>query len=85
MPEYDNNNSGAIFKNDKKQTDKHPDYRGSAEVDGVEYWVSAWIKTSKAGAKFMSLSFTVKDEQKQAAPPQQQQPFVPVKEADLPF
>lgn len=66
MPEYDNNNSGVLFKNDKKETEKHPDYKGSCEVNGVEYWLASWLKTSsKTGEKFMSLSFTPKEDQAQ--------------------
>lgn len=61
MSDYDNTNSGALFKNDRKETDKHPDYRGTLNVNGVEFWVSSWIKTSKAGAKFMSLSVQPKE------------------------
>lgn len=60
---YDNNNSGVLFRNDKKTTDKHPDYKGNAEVGGVAFWVSGWIKQSKAGAKFMSLRFEPKEQQ----------------------
>ena len=36
-------NSGVLFKNDKKETEKHPDYKGNIMVDGNEYWLSAWI------------------------------------------
>jgi uncharacterized protein (DUF736 family) len=54
--EYDNTNRGALFKNDKKESDRHPDYRGSINIDGKEFWLDAWLKTSKAGKKFMSLS-----------------------------
>lgn len=54
-------NSGALFKNDKKTEEKHPDYKGSAMVDGVEYWLSAWVKDGKNG-KFMSLAFELKKE-----------------------
>jgi uncharacterized protein (DUF736 family) len=61
MSEYDNTDSGALFKNDKKETDKHPDYRGSLNVGGTDYWISAWLKTSKRGVKFMSLSVSAKD------------------------
>jgi uncharacterized protein (DUF736 family) len=72
MTEYDNNLRGALFKNDDKESDKHPDYKGSCEIDGRQYWLSAWIKTSKAGKKYMSLSFKARD-QKPAEKTQQQQ------------
>lgn len=64
MADYDDTNRGALFKNDKKEKDTHPDYKGSINVDGTEYWVSSWIKTSKSGGKFMSLSVTPKEEAK---------------------
>ena len=54
--EYDNNNRGSLFKNDRKDDAKFPDYKGSINVDGTDYWLSAWIKISKDGQKFMSLS-----------------------------
>lgn len=63
MPEYDNSMRGVLFRNDKKESEKHPDYKGNGEVNGVEVWVSAWIKTSKKGAKYMSLSFENKEGQ----------------------
>jgi uncharacterized protein (DUF736 family) len=54
--EYDNSNRGQLFKNDRKDDAKFPDYKGSINVDGTDYWLSAWIKISKDGNKFMSLS-----------------------------
>lgn len=68
MAEYDNSNSGALFENEKRKSDKHPHLRGSCTIrtpDGelIEYWVSAWQKTSKKGDDFFSLSFQLKDEQ----------------------
>lgn len=65
MSDYDNNMRGVLFKNDRKESDNHPDYKGQAEVDGVEYWIAAWIKEGKKG-KFMSISFTEKEEDKPA-------------------
>ena len=56
------NNNGIISKNDRKTQDNHPDIRGSAIVDGVEYWVAGWQKTNTKGT-YYSLAFTVKDGQ----------------------
>jgi hypothetical protein len=56
--QYDN--SGILFKNNRKDSDKHPDYTGTITVNGVEHWLSAWIKQGKK-AKFMSLSIKPKD------------------------
>ena len=72
MSNYDNNNTGALFKNTKKTTDNHPDYNGSCEVNGVEMWMSSWIKTSKKGDKFMSFSFNPKEQQSAPKPAQAQ-------------
>jgi hypothetical protein len=68
MTQYDNTNRGALFKNDRKQQDNHPDYTGSINVGGVEYWLSAWLKDGQKG-KFFSMSVKPKDEQ-----PRRQEP-----------
>lgn len=70
---YDNSNSGILTRNDKQGNENRPDYRGSINVDGVEYWLSAWIKTGRdgtklAGQKYMSLSVQPKDAQPGYAP-----------------
>ena len=54
--EYDNTNRGVLFKNNRKENEKHPDYRGTINVEGHEYEISAWIKTSAKDTKFISLS-----------------------------
>jgi hypothetical protein len=70
MTQYDNTNRGALFKNDRKQQDNHPDYTGSINVGGVEYWLSAWLKDGQKG-KFFSMSVKPKDDQQRQAPARQ--------------
>lgn len=70
---YDNTNTGMLAKNDRKQKETHPDYRGTINIEGVEYWLSGWLKTGKeggklAGQKFFSLSAQPKDAAPAAAP-----------------
>ena len=65
-------NSGALNKNENKRPDKNdPDYQGQAEVDGVGYWLSAWVKSGPNG-KFLSLSF--KPKQAKSAPAKASKP-----------
>ena len=52
------NNTGAIFKNDNKKADNHPDYKGKVNVNGKEMEVALWLKTSAKGVKFFSVSFS---------------------------
>ena len=61
MTQYDNTNRGSLFKNDRKSADTHADYTGSLNVEGKEVWINAWIKESKSGTKFMSLSVRPKE------------------------
>jgi len=61
--EYDNTNRGNLFKNVNKEEEKHPDLNGSVNVEGTDYWISAWKKTSKAGTPFYSLSVRFKQGQ----------------------
>lgn len=70
-------NSGSLFKNAKKETDKHPDRTGSALIDGVAYWVSGWVKQDKNGNPWMSLAFKRKEMPKpapQGSAPRNRQP-----------
>lgn len=62
MTEYDNKNRGILSKNDRKQTDQHPDIKGQINVEGVEYWLDGWKKERKSdGAPFYSLTVKRKD------------------------
>jgi hypothetical protein len=67
MTEYDNTNRGSIWKNDDKREDKHPDFKGSLNVNGVEFWVSAWKRKEGSSPKAPALSFSVKPKEEKPA------------------
>lgn len=48
---YDNTNSGIMYRNENRKTDKHPEFTGSINVDGVDYWLSGWVNEGKQGGK----------------------------------
>lgn len=60
--QYDNNLRGALFKNNKRTEERQPEYTGNCEIDGKEYWVSAWVRESKNGTKFFSMAYTPKEQ-----------------------
>ena len=51
MANYDNNNSGMMARNDRRTTDKHPEFTGTITVDGRDYWISAWVNEGREGSK----------------------------------
>jgi len=67
MSNYDNNNRGAIWGNDKKVKDTQPDFTGSILVDGKDYFVSGWKRKADASPQSpaLSLAVTLKDQQPQ--------------------
>lgn len=83
MSDFDNTNRGSIWKNDKKATDTHPDFTGTANVEGVEYWVSAWKRKEGANPNAPALTFSVKRKEEKPQVPQQPADFA--FEDDIPF
>ena len=47
-------NTGAFFKNEKKEG-KQPDYRGNINVGGKMMDIAGWVTTSQGGKKYISL------------------------------
>jgi hypothetical protein len=53
--ERDYPNSGILFRNDSKQSDGHPDYRGEAGItcpdcgNRFAAWLSGWVKNGRRG------------------------------------
>jgi hypothetical protein len=80
MSQYNNNLTGVLFKNDKDGNEKRPDYKGSAEIEGVQYWVSAWIRDTAKG-KCLSMKYERKEQQAAPAAPANNAPVF----EDVPF
>lgn len=58
---------GALFKNDKQGNEKRPDYTGTLKIWDKEFFVSAWIQTSKNGVKYMGLAVNPKESSSEPA------------------
>lgn len=81
MADFDNTNRGVLFKNDRKEAgDRKPEYTGSLNVDGVEFFLDAWLKDGKSG-KFMSVSVKRKDKQPQGTAPAPRAPVAAPRQA----
>ena len=89
--EFDNTNRGAIWRNDKKTTEKHPDVTGSINVEGKDYCLSGWSKAATDSAKSPIMKFAVTPKDKQVGQKPQAQAESPAPEGfhddleDLPF
>ena len=80
---YDNTNSGILSKNERRETDRHPEYTGKINIDGKDYWLSAWIRERKAdGQKFFSLTAKLKEDRPAAPKPQ---PVADEYDSEIPF
>lgn len=64
--------SGVLFRNDRKQSDKSPDYTGKINVGGVEKRLAAWVR-DKGKGKFLSIK--VSDFQERQEPRRQPDPL----------
>ena len=55
---YDNTNTGVLFKTDpkKKKNENSPDYIGSLNVEGKEWTIFGLKKISKKNESFLRLS-----------------------------
>lgn len=80
------NNSGVLFRNEKKDTDNQPDYRGNIMVGGQDYWISAWVREG-AGGKFMGLAVSPRENfvPKPQAKPSERSKATNFDDSDLPF
>lgn len=73
-------NSGSMFKNNRKRQDSDANLTGSIMVGGQEYWINGWTKTKDDGEKWISLSVRLKQNQTSAPQPKQA-----AEDTDIPF
>ena len=71
---YDTTNRGVLFRDEKRKNERAPEYTGTINILGKEYRLSAWIKESKTGKKFFSLSVTSPN----LAPKKEEKPVEPL-------
>ena len=90
--QYDNTNRGILARNDRREKDTHPEFAGNINIDGVEYWLSGWVKERKDGTgKFFSLSVRPKEQaqsnpaQRPAQKPAQKAGAFDDMDSDVPF
>lgn len=72
MTQYDDTNRGALFRNDRRENDRQPTHTGHINIEGREYWLSAWVKEGQKG-KYFSLSAKPKDGQQATRPQRTEQ------------
>ena len=77
------NNTGAIFKNDYKKTEQHPDYKGKAMIDGKAKDVAVWLNESQNGKQYFSIKFSEPYKAEAEAPKQNMPQDLP--DSGLPF
>lgn len=81
---YDNTNSGALFKNNRRQKDTHPEFTGKLNVGGVDYYLNGWRKAPEGKEAFISLSVK-KIEAKTDAPASAPKVVAPALDDEVPF
>jgi hypothetical protein len=47
--QYEKELAGVMFANDKEGNENRPDWKGSIQIEGVEYWLSGWHRTTLKG------------------------------------
>jgi len=86
-------NSGSLFKNDKKQKDTDPNAKGDGVIvcpncqHATDVWISAWTNRAKDGSAYQALKFNAKDEVRAKGMAQAKQAMEPdtFEDSEIPF
>lgn len=86
---FDNNMRGVLFKNNKEGIETRADYRGSCEINHVEFYINAWVNQDRGGHKYIRLLFKSKAAADRQDAPRSPPPIKPTKDEpfndDIPF
>jgi uncharacterized protein (DUF736 family) len=83
VTQYDNTNTGVLFKNDQEGNDKRPAYKGKINIEGRDWEIAGWKKTGKSGVPFLSLKVQLpRPKPQQALKQPELEPFV---DDEIPF
>ena len=63
-------NTFSLFANDKKGSDKRPDWSGKGKVDGVDVRIAVWKRTTQNGVEYLfgTIEETTKSDMPQEEP-----------------
>lgn len=69
-------NRGTLARNEHREKDSQPEFTGSINVEGKEYWLNGWVNDSKneAGKQFFGLSVKAKDAANGSRKPSRESP-----------
>lgn len=74
--QFENENDGVLFPNDKKRDENSPSSKGHAHITcpncgtKTKFWLSAWTKMGRNSRKFLTMAFSKAD-----APKKNDMPF----------
>ena len=49
---------GGLYKNEKRDNEKHPLYKGKVMIEGKIWAIAAWMAETKDGSDYLSLKFS---------------------------
>lgn len=69
-----NNGDLSLWVNDRKESDRHPDYKGKALINGTIYDVALWSRTDRNGNQYFSGKIEVRNLEGNSQAPRNTQP-----------
>ncbi|MBU6183526.1 MAG: hypothetical protein KGR46_12040 [Verrucomicrobia bacterium] len=78
-------NQGSLSRNKKKEKETQPTHKGSCTIEGVPYWIAAYVNENReTGEKYFKLYFE-KKKTDSASPPAEPESTDLSSQPDIPF